>query len=100
MMRRWLMGLVIPAFVSLYACGGAQTAPSGGDGAGDSAGNGAGDVCPVLDPGPPPVCPEGCVWDGETCRKHSGIIMPDARDGGAPTPVPSPSPLPTSRTSN
>jgi hypothetical protein len=80
-MRRWLLGLVVvlPALVSLYACGGAQPAPSGP----------GGDVCPVLDAGPPPVCPEGCTWDGEACRKHSGIIMPDARDGGSPIPVPS-----------
>ena len=77
-MRRWWIGLLaLPLTIAIYACGGAQT-PS------DTA---SGDVCPVLNAGPPPVCSEGCSWDGEACRKHSGIIMPDKRpDGGSPPP--------------
>lgn len=79
-MIRWILAVcVLPAIVAAYAaCGGAQPASSP-SAAGD-------DVCPVLDAGPPPVCPDGCVWDGEACRKHSGIIMPGAqsRDGGRP----------------
>lgn len=72
-MRRWCLGLlVLPALVGLFACSGAQPEAS----------NAGADVCPVLNAGPPPVCPEGCTWDGEQCRKHSGIIIIDARDAG------------------
>lgn len=78
--HRWWIGLFALSFAAvLYACGGAQT-PSGSASA---------DTCPVLSAGPPPVCAEGCVWDGEVCRKHSGIIMPDyhGRDGGKQHPT-------------
>jgi hypothetical protein len=69
-MRRWWIGLlVLPALVTLYACGGSQSP------AGNSDSNAGSDVCTVVDLGPPPVCPEGCTWDGEECRKHSGIIV-------------------------
>jgi hypothetical protein len=44
----------------------------------------AGDVCPLISAGPPPVCPDGCVWNGKECRQREGIIMDNARDGGAP----------------
>lgn len=41
------------------------------------------DSCPLVSAGPPPVCPEGCVWNGKECRKREGIIMDDAhRDAG------------------
>ena len=53
----------LPVLVALHAaCGGAQPAPANA--------SGSGEICPLLDAGPPPVCPEGCVWDGETCRNH------------------------------
>jgi hypothetical protein len=39
-------------------------------------------VCPTVSPGPPAVCPEGCVWNGKECRESRSIIMPDANDGG------------------
>lgn len=73
-MRRWWIGLLGLSFAAvIYACGGTQTASS----------EGSADTCPLLDAGPPPVCPEGCTWDGDVCRKHSGIIMPyDKPDGG------------------
>jgi hypothetical protein len=90
-MRQWCLGLfVLPALVTLYACGASQPAAS------NDASSAAGDSCPVVDPGPPPVCPEGCTWDGETCRKHSGVIVEYLRDAGVPVPSPSPSPSPSS----
>ncbi len=82
-MRRSLLALfILPVLVALHAgCGGAQPVPSRAAGSGET--------CPVIDAGPPPVCPDGCAWDGETCRKHSGIIVMDLLprpDGGAPPP--------------
>lgn len=73
-MRRWWLSIVVfPPIVAFFACGGSQQEPN----------NAGSDVCPVVDPGPPPVCPEGCAWDGEECRKHSGVLIIDGRhDGG------------------
>ena len=50
----------------------------------------AADTCPVIDAGPPPVCPDGCKWDGKECRKTGGVIWDGLRDGGGP-PKPTPS---------
>jgi hypothetical protein len=78
MRRWWLSVVVLPPIVAFFACGGSQ----------QQANNNAGsDVCPLVDPGPPPVCPEGCTWDGEECRKHSGVLIIDSRrDGGRSGP--------------
>jgi hypothetical protein len=76
----WTTILALPLAVAIYACGGAQTPSTTAS---------DGDTCPLVNAGPPPVCPEGCTWDGEVCRKHSGIIMPDVRvDGGGSAPWP------------
>lgn len=78
MRRLWLGALVLLPVAAFIACGGSQPEASNAVGsAGDS------DVCPLVDPGPPPVCPEGCKWNGEECRKHSGVIIIDKSDGGA-----------------
>jgi hypothetical protein len=81
-MRRWWMGLLgLPVIVAMLACG---ASPTNSSTASDTA---SGDSCPLVNAGPPPVCPEGCTWDGKECRKHSGIIMPDSTpDGGSPIP--------------
>jgi hypothetical protein len=69
----FLASLVIAA---AEACGGAQAPASQ-----------AGDVCPVLDAGPPPTCPEGCTWDGAECRRVEGIVIHYlTTDGGRPRP--------------
>jgi hypothetical protein len=49
----------------------------------------SGDTCPLVSAGPPPVCPEGCRWNGAECRKDSGIVIYDVR---RPSPSPSASP--------
>jgi len=81
-MRRFLIPLLgLPLALAIYSCGGAQTPSS----------KASGETCPLVNAGPPPVCPEGCTWDGEVCRKHSGIIVDALRpDGGSPIPTPSP----------
>ena len=48
------------------------------------------DTCPLISVGPPPVCPEGCRWNGAECRKDSGIII----YGEKPVPTPPPPPPP------
>lgn len=69
------------ALLGLAACSGAPSAPAGADPAGAAA---EGEVCPLVSPGPPPVCPDGCVWNGKECRKQGGIIIFDAQqDAGA-----------------
>lgn len=73
-----LLMLLLPA-AALFACGGSSTPTETPPASGASS-----DTCPIVSPGPPPVCPEGCEWNGTECRKHSSIIMPDARDGGTP----------------
>jgi hypothetical protein len=42
----------------------------------------SGETCSLVDAGPPPVCPDGCHWNGKECRKNSGIIM----EGSPPKP--------------
>ncbi|KYG04863.1 hypothetical protein BE21_44295 [Sorangium cellulosum] len=66
--------LFIAVTAALCACGGTAI-PADAPADASSA-----DVCPVVDAGPPPVCPEGCVWNGTECRQHQGIVMPDRRD--------------------
>lgn len=79
MRRLSILFLVSLAAVAGYACSSA-TPP-----ADDATTQADGDTCPVLDPGPPPTCPEGCVWNGQECRKNSSIVMPDLRpDAGKP----------------
>jgi hypothetical protein len=68
-----LFAFLIPA--AIYGCG-PQPQPQPESGV-------SSDVCPTISEGPPPVCPEGCKWVGNQCKKYQGIIMEDARDGGA-----------------
>ena len=70
-MRRWWIALFgLPVIVAIYGCKTPEPKSN---------------ICPVLDAGPPPVCPEGCYWDKDDkqCRGHSGIIVEDMKDGGA-----------------
>jgi hypothetical protein len=82
-MRR-LVFAVFPAspFVLVAAC--ARTQPA-------VAPSASADTCPVLDAGPPPVCPDGCRWNGTECRKDSGVIiygtMPNQPKPPPPPPV-------------
>jgi len=65
-MRRWSILLLISLIAAAtYACRGASST----------------DTCPLLDAGPPPVCPDGCYWaaDSKECRKSSGIILEQSR---------------------
>jgi hypothetical protein len=75
------------AALATYACG--STTPTGNtpDNNESSSQTADGETCPLLDAGPPPQCPEGCVWNSKECRKNSSIVMPDVKDtkdGGAP----------------
>jgi hypothetical protein len=80
-MRRWWMCLLGLPVVAVVACGASPTTST------TASELASGDTCPLLNAGPPAVCPEGCNWNGTECRKDSGIIMPDARpDGGRPPP--------------
>jgi len=75
-MRRWLL-LMLSALTAaaIYACGGAPVPTS----------TSPGDTCPLLDAGPPEVCPPDCHWDGKECRQGSGIIVEGVRaDSGTP----------------
>ena len=38
-----------------------------------------GEVCAIKDPGPPPVCPEGCKWNGTECRSGRPIVVVDTQ---------------------
>ena len=79
-MRKWWIALLsLPLVILLYACGGGRLPNKDPDDLDIT-----GDVCPLVDAGTPPVCPEGCAWDGAVCRRHSGIIMPGNADGGPP----------------
>jgi len=75
MRRLWVGLLVLPVLTVFFACGSGQSEPA--------TSNASSDTCPVVDPGPPPVCPEGCTWNGEECRKNSGVLILDAHDGGS-----------------
>jgi hypothetical protein len=80
MRQLYVLFLVSLAAMATYACGSAT--PTGGTPADQGEES---ETCPVVDPGPPAVCPEGCAWNGQECRKNSSIVMPDARpDGGRP----------------
>jgi hypothetical protein len=89
MPRLSILFLVVLTATVAFACGSASTptaspeGPASPESAATESAATEGDVCPVVDPGPPAVCPEGCAWNGSECRKHSGIIMPNARDGGS-----------------
>jgi hypothetical protein len=84
-MRRLAFCLLPACLLALVAaCSGTPPA------AAPSAGS---DTCPLLDAGPPPVCPDGCRWDGAECRKDSGVIMDYKKPRPTPTPTP-PSPPP------
>jgi len=85
-MRRFSICLLVSlASLAMYACGSSTPASNSPDN--ESSGQtAASDTCPLLDAGPPPECPEGCVWNGTECRKNSSIVMPDVKknkDGGA-----------------
>lgn len=83
MHRLFVLLFVSMAAMTTYACGSATPTGSSAADQGDES-----EVCPVVDPGPPAVCPEGCVWNGEVCRKNSSIVMPDAKpDAGARPPI-------------
>jgi hypothetical protein len=90
MRRLSIFFLVVLTATMAFACGSASsptaTPESAAPASAAPASAADGDVCPVTDPGPPPACPEGCVWNGTECRKNSSIIMPNARDGGTPGP--------------
>jgi hypothetical protein len=77
-MRRWSILLLISLTAAgIYACGGASVPTN----------TPSTDACPLLNAGPPPVCPDGCYWaeDSKECRKHSGIILEGMKaDSGAP----------------
>jgi hypothetical protein len=79
-MKRWWMGLLgVSVVVAVVACG---ASPPTSSAAPEAASD---DTCPLLNAGPPAVCPEGCDWNGTVCRKGSGIIMPGSTlDGGLP----------------
>lgn len=71
MRRIFIIFVLSITAVGAYACGGSEPQPttaSSGD-----------DVCPLVDAGPPPVCPEGCAWNGKECRKQGGIIIFDRK---------------------
>ena len=85
-MRRFSIFLLVTlAAMATYACGSATPTgdtPNNNVPTGQTA---EGDICPLVDAGPPPECPEGCVWNGKECRKNSSIVMPDVKnlkDGG------------------
>jgi hypothetical protein len=71
----------------MYACAGASE-PADTPASPAAGSQSSGDICPLLDAGPPPVCPEGCYWAADTkeCRKQSGIIWEGGKDGDAGAP--------------
>jgi hypothetical protein len=77
-MRRFWIGLFgLPLVMAVYACAGSKPVSE------PVSGTASDDNCPLLDAGPPPVCPEGCDWNDNACRKHSGIIVEELVDGGS-----------------
>jgi hypothetical protein len=69
MRRLVILFLLSLTAMGAYACGGSAPEPA--------ASAGGDEVCPLLDAGPPPACPEGCAWNGKECRKQGGIIIYD-----------------------
>lgn len=76
MRRLFIFFLISVSAVGAYACGGSPPPPAATSDAAP-AGSALGEVCPLVDAGPPPVCPDGCVWNGTECRKRGGIIIFD-----------------------
>lgn len=60
----------------LVACGAAQEPAKEPDASGSKT-VAEGEVCPPVEPGPPPVCPDGCEFDGTECRAKRPIIIYD-----------------------
>jgi hypothetical protein len=86
MRRISILLFVSLAAMATYACGSAtpqSDTPTSETATGQTAESG--DTCPLLDAGPPPECPEGCVWNGNECRKNSSIVMPDVKSKDAGT---------------
>src|SRR5690349_18973002 len=80
-MRRWsivLLGLFFSA--AMIGCGPPQPAPVVSSQESD-------DICVPISEGPPPVCPEGCKWNGKECTRRQGIMMVDARPDAGPPPA-------------
>jgi hypothetical protein len=87
MRRLSILFLASLAAMASYACSTATSPANAPPGDGSTTRAEDSDICPLLDAGPPPVCPEGCVWNGKECRKNSSIVMPDLRpDAGRPPP--------------
>lgn len=75
MHRLFVLFLLSLSAVGTYACGG--TPPSVAPPPSTPAGAALAETCPLVDAGPPPVCPDGCVWNGTECRRQGGIIIFD-----------------------
>jgi hypothetical protein len=90
-MRRLAACFLTASLIALLAAC-AETPPA-------AAPSASADTCPVVSAGPPPVCPDGCRWNGTECRKDSGIIMPYSKPTSSPQPKPPtpPSPVPSPR---
>jgi len=88
-MRRISIFLFVSlAALATYACGSATPTGDTPNSNASTEQPADGDKCPLLDAGPPPECPEGCVWNGKECRKNSSIVMPDNHgDGGTNPPT-------------
>lgn len=72
----WIVAAVLFGTIGVAACGGAQEQKEAAA-PGSTAQAAQGEVCPTLDPGPPPACPAGCVWNGTECRKNRPIVIVD-----------------------
>lgn len=90
------MALVLLSAIAASACGApAQKDPATPPGGAEAA---QGETCPTVSAGPPAVCPQGCEWNGNECRKHSPIVVyglpaPSSSVPSAPiAPVTSPTP--------
>lgn len=78
----------------LAACGGGQE-PAKDPAAEGGKSIAEGEVCPTSDPGPPPVCPEGCTWNGAECRASRPIVVYDKPLLPGPTATAPTAPAPT-----
>jgi hypothetical protein len=74
MLRRSILLLISVAVMALSAC---EKSPAPDATSSE-------ETCPLVDAGPPAVCPDGCKWNGKECKKYRSIIMDGARDGGTP----------------